>query len=31
MGYGAGFIESWWKRCVRKQDEFAAFEDNFYN
>ena len=31
MGYGFGFIESWWKRCVLKQDEFTAFEKNFYN
>ena len=30
MGYGFGFLESWWKRCVRKQDEFTAFEKNFY-
>ena len=30
MGYGLGFIESWWKRCVLKQDEFQAFEKNFY-
>ena len=30
MGYGLGFIESWWKRCVRGQDEFTAFEKNFY-
>ncbi|MBQ8156130.1 MAG: glycosyltransferase [Prevotella sp.] len=30
MGYGLGFIESWWKRCVRKQDEFQAFEKTFY-
>lgn len=30
MGYGFGFIESWWKRCVLKQDEFKAFEKNFY-
>ena len=30
MGYGLGFIESWWKRCVLKQDEFTAFEKNFY-
>ena len=29
-GYGLGFIESWWKRCVLKQDEFTAFEKNFY-
>ena len=31
MGYGLGFIESWWKRCVRGQDEFQAFEKNFYS
>ena len=30
MGYGFGFIESWWKRCVLKEDEFTAFEKNFY-
>ncbi|WP_033147320.1 glycosyltransferase family 2 protein [Prevotella sp. P6B1] len=30
MGYGFGFIESWWKRCVLKQNEFTAFEKNFY-
>ena len=30
MGYGLGFIESWWKRCVLRQDEFTAFEKNFY-
>ena len=30
MGYGLGFLESWWKRCVRKHDEFTAFEKNFY-
>lgn len=29
-GYGMGFIESWWKRCILKQDEFTAFEKNFY-
>ncbi len=29
-GYGAGFLEAWWKRCVKGQDEFAAFEKNFY-
>ncbi len=31
MGYGFGFIESWWKRCVLKQDEFTAFEKTFYS
>lgn len=30
MGYGFGFIESWWKRCILKQDEFQAFEKTFY-
>ena len=30
MGYGLGFIAAWWKRCVLKQDEFTAFEKNFY-
>ena len=30
MGYGLGFIESWWKRCVLRQDEFTAFEKTFY-
>ena len=30
MGYGLGFIESWWKRCILKQDEFQAFEKTFY-
>lgn len=30
MGYGFGFIKAWWKRIVLKQDEFTAFEKNFY-
>ena len=30
MGYGFGFIEAWWKRCVLGQDEYQAFEKNFY-
>ena len=30
MGYGLGFIEAWWKRCVRRKDMFTAFEKNFY-
>ncbi len=30
MGYGLGFLESWWKRCVLGKDEFQAFEKNFY-
>ena len=31
MGYGLGFIKAWWKRCVLGQDEFTAFEKNFYS
>ena len=31
MGYGLGFIEAWWKRCVLKRDEFTAYEKNFYS
>ncbi len=30
MGYGCGFLEAWWKRCVLKKDEFSAFEKTFY-
>lgn len=30
MGYGFGFLEAWWKRCVCKKDEFQAFEKTFY-
>lgn len=30
MGYGFGFIEAWWKRCIKGKDEFTAFEKNFY-
>lgn len=30
MGYGLGFMESWWKRCVQGKDEFQAFEKTFY-
>ena len=30
MGYGFGFIEAWWKRCVLRKDEFSAFEKTFY-
>jgi glycosyltransferase involved in cell wall biosynthesis len=31
MGYGFGFINAWWKRCVLGKDEFHAFDKNFYN
>ena len=30
FGYGFGFLTAWWKRCVLRQDEFTAFEKNFY-
>lgn len=30
MGYGLGFLKAWWRRIVLKQDEFTAFEKNFY-
>lgn len=30
MGYGLGFLESWWKRCILGKDEFSAFEKTFY-
>ena len=30
MGYGFGFLEAWWKRCVQGKDEFQAFEKTFY-
>ena len=30
MGYGFGFINAWWRRCVCGRDEFAAFEKTFY-
>ena len=30
FGYGCGFITAWWKRCVKGQDEFHAFDKTFY-
>lgn len=29
-GYGCGFISAWWKRCVRGENEFSAYEKTFY-
>jgi len=29
-GYGTGFLQAWWKRCICGKSEFAAFEKNFY-
>ena len=31
MGYGCGFLNAWWKRCVCSHDEFAAYQKNFYS
>ena len=31
MGYGCGFLNAWWRRCVCSHDEFAAYERNFYS
>ena len=30
MGYGCGFLQAWWRRCVRGEDEFSAYQNNFY-
>ena len=30
MGYGCGFLNAWWRRCVLGKSEFAAFEKTFY-
>ena len=30
MGYGCGLLQAWWKRCMLGQDEFQAYEKNFY-
>ncbi|MBQ7057002.1 MAG: glycosyltransferase [Bacteroidaceae bacterium] len=30
VGYGTGFIRSWWRRMVLKKPEFEAFKKNFY-
>lgn len=30
VGYGTGFLRSWWQRCVLGRDEFEAFKSNFY-
>lgn len=29
-GYGCGFLEAWWRRCVRGKDEFQAYKNTFY-
>ncbi len=30
MGYGCGFFEAVWKRMVKRQDEFHAYDKTFY-
>jgi len=30
IGYGTGFLRSWWRRCVKGEGEFEAFKKNFY-
>lgn len=31
MGYGFGFIQAWWKRCLWGKKEFSAFDNSFYD
>ena len=30
IGYGTGFLQAWWRRCVLGQDAFTAFDKTFY-
>ena len=30
LGYGSGFLQAWWRRCVGKDAEYAAYKENFY-
>lgn len=30
IGYGAGFLDAWWQRCVQHKGEYSAFDDTFY-
>lgn len=30
MGYGFGFLNAWWKRCMLDRDAFSAFDKTFY-
>lgn len=29
-GYGCGFLQAWWNRCIRGKGEFSAYQKNFY-
>lgn len=30
LGYGCGFIQAWWIRCISGKDEFEAYKKTFY-
>lgn len=30
FGYGCGFLQAWWRRCVLGKDEFSAYNNTFY-
>ena len=30
IGYGTGFLQAYWRRCIRGKGEYAAFRKNFY-
>lgn len=30
IGYGCGFLQAWWKRCIRDKNEFNAYQKTFY-
>lgn len=30
LGYGSGFLQAWWRRCVGKDAEYEAYKENFY-
>lgn len=30
IGYGFGFLNAWWKRCIKGKDEFSAYNNTFY-
>ena len=30
IGYGCGFLSAWWKRCIKGENEFSAYNKTFY-
>jgi glycosyltransferase involved in cell wall biosynthesis len=30
FGYGCGFLQAWWIRCIKKGKAFDAYQNNFY-